>query len=429
MKTMSGATSTILEEAEHRRDTRRYWAADYQVVCVCSGYGFPHGDGNSARIMTVGKALQKEGLGFRLYHCGPSPSPLDTKQAGVFEGLEFTYTTTTRRPRNRFLRATVYARASAALTLKLLRLRRERRRTAIWLYMVGDLYTVCVSWLCRLLGFPVVQELCEWWPDALGCSSLTRWLYTGPLFRPATGTLVISRSIEQLVEQVGRAANPNLLVHRLPSIVDTNRFLVSKSERRETGDKVEQFVWCGAVNGWVRDALFLVRAFSLVKLQAYRCRLVLIGRCDQRTRTAIQDHARQNGISPDDVLLTGYVDHQTLAQYLRGAAALLLPLWNNSKSRTRMPNKLPEYLASGRPVIAGGVGDLLECLVHGTNAYLAEPGDEAEFAECMIAVLRDPAAGDRIGRAGQQTGTTQYDYRAHSSSLAEFFIRCTHPAA
>src|SRR2546429_2660527 len=37
----------------------------------------------------------------------------------------------------------------------------------------------------------------------------------------------------------------------------------------------------------------------------------------------------------------------------RDATALLLPLWDDDRSRTRMPNKLGEYLASGKPVIVG----------------------------------------------------------------------------
>lgn len=422
MSTSRSAILALDTEAE-QNVYHLYRSAEYRVVCVCGGFGFPHGGGSAARIITVGKALRREGIGFHLLHCGPSRSPLDVERTGVCEGVEFAYTTTTVRPRNRAVRMIVYFQAYLVLALELLRLRRSRNRTAIWLYMLGDLQNFCISQMCRLLGLAVVQELCEWWPVMPTCSSMTRWLYRGPLFRPATGALVISTSIERRLEQVTRIANPQLLVQRLPAIVDTYQFVASK-DFVPLSANLPQFVWCsGSLDDWIRDVLFLVRAFTLVRLQGLRCRLVLIGPYNEQTRARIDEIARQNNISPADVVLPGSVDSSRLAPYYRAAAALLVPLWNDDKSTTRMPNKLPEFLASGRPVIASAVGDLTDSLIHGRNAYLAKPESETDFAELMIEVLRDPAHAEKIGCAGQQTCLTNYDYRAHSHSLARFFVR------
>jgi hypothetical protein len=55
---------------------------------------------------------------------------------------------------------------------------------------------------------------------------------------------------------------------------------------------------------------------------------------------------------------------------------------------------------------------------------LGEPGNERDFADRMIAVLRDPERADQIGDAGQKAGIAHLDYRGHIRGLALFFARC-----
>jgi len=124
--------------------------------------------------------------------------------------------------------------------------------------------------------------------------------------------------------------------------------------------------------------------------------------------------------SAGDVRLAGWVDLETLQACFRNATALLLPLFDDERSRTRMPNKLPEYLASCKPVITSKVGDLQDFLVDGVNASIAKPGDSVDFACKMTALLTDPELATRIGIAGRQTCAQNLDYRAHAACLAEF---------
>src|SRR5258706_6701887 len=109
----------------------------YQVTCICGGYGFPLGNASAARITVVGKALQRAGIGFRLLHCGPSPMAINSRKSGVYEGIPFEYTTSVRRPDNAVARFLVYVWALVGLTIRLIRLRPLRRHSLVYLY-VGD---------------------------------------------------------------------------------------------------------------------------------------------------------------------------------------------------------------------------------------------------------------------------------------------------
>jgi glycosyltransferase involved in cell wall biosynthesis len=389
------------------------------VVCVCGGYGFPLGTASAARILTVGTALMQGGMDFSLIHCGPSPAAINTQRKGVYQGIRFDYTTAVRRPANRAARLLVYFRGVAGLTARLARLRSRRKRTLIYLYIAEGPLLLYAGWLCRLLRLPLVQELCEWAPGDPECSRFNRWLHKKSIFRLATGALVISKLIEDRVRERSAAVNPRLRIFRLPSIVDARRFVESPH-----GGELEpapHFVYCGT---WLKDVFFLIRAFAMVRGSGHVCRMRIVGAWPESDRAEIHAYAAGLGIPESDIVFTGCVDEQTLERCYKSAAALLTPLWDDDRSRTRLPNKLGEYLASGRPVVAGRIGDLTDFLIDDVNACLARPGDERDFADRMISMLRDPRRASEIGVAGQQACIDHLDYRAHVPGLSRFFAEC-----
>jgi glycosyltransferase involved in cell wall biosynthesis len=276
------------------------------------------------------------------------------------------------------------------------------------------------GYLCKLLGIPVVQELCEWLQAEPSWSAFNRWLYRKSIFKLATGVLVISKAIEQRVITRNSELNLRLIVHRLPVIVDATRFAAASPVSDAVLERIPTFVYCGT---WLKDVLFVLRAFSFVKLRGFNSKLRIVGGWNRAGMAAILQELQERGLCTD-VVLTGVVDDRTLETLYKAAAALLAPLWDDDRSKTRLPNKIGEYLASGRPVIGCKIGDLTEFLVDDVNAFLAEPGNERAFAEKMIAVLRHPERAAQIGRAGQKTCIACLDYRVHADMLATFFSDC-----
>jgi glycosyltransferase involved in cell wall biosynthesis/peptidoglycan/xylan/chitin deacetylase (PgdA/CDA1 family) len=396
----------------------------YQIVCICGGYGYPLGNASAARITTVGKALRQGGIDFALLHCGPSPDENNTRSSGVHEGIRFDYTTSVRRPENPLIRFLVYTRGLVVLAARLARLRPHRQRTLVYLYVGDGTMNFCAGWICRLLGLSLVQELCEWPIGDENCSAITRWLYKKQIFKMATGALVISKTIEQRVIERRAEINPRLLILRVPSIVDAERFVRAPSGENDPG--LPHFVYCGT---WLKDVYFLIRTFALVKASGYHCKLRIVGPWPEAQLSDIIRYRAAQNLAEDDIVFTGCVDERTLEIYYKTAIALLMPLWDDDRSRTRLPNKLGEYLASGRPVVASKVGDLTDFLFDNVNACLAAPGDERDFADRMISVLRDPVRAKEIGLAGQQACLAHLDYRAYSRILSKFFVACTGQAS
>jgi glycosyltransferase involved in cell wall biosynthesis len=414
----------------------------HTVICVCGSEGYPYGFGGAARITLVGKALQAAGLKFHILHCGPSPLLENTLRRGIHKGISFEYTTSLAKPKNRLARLLVYARAVMGLTWELVRLRAAREQITVYLYHMHGSLNLIAGALCQCLGVPLVQEMCEWWLEDPGCSALTHWLFRGRMFKASTGLLVISKEIERRARERAAKVNPHLAIYRLHTVVDLDRFAVALPPSHPTDNQIANFVWCGTVDGWVLDVMFLLSALAHVR-RSRPCRLMLIGNYSDPIAAVITQKAASLGLSVDcsdrsantsrrsfgDVCLAGFVDEATLLASFRDATALLLPLWDDDRSKTRMPNKLGEYLASGKPVITSRVGDLTDFLADGVNAFLARPGDERDFADRMLTILGDPQMAARIGAAGRQVCEQHFDYRVHSTGLARFFGDCLEPSA
>lgn len=393
---------------------------DFQAVCLCGGYGFPI-SASAARIIMVGKALQQTGIQFRVLHCGPSPVEINRRNSGTYEGIPFQYTTSVRRPKNTPLRLLTYGWGLLDVTVRLIRFYLTRRPTVVYLYLMDGPMNVYLGALCQVLQFPVIQEVCEWVPDQPTTSAFNQWLYKRRIFECATGALVISKAIETRVKERSKAAEVDILIHRVPVLVDAQRFANASPPVGNDAGQQPTFVYCGT---WLRDVFFIIRAFARVKHAGHQCTLTIIGECGEKKGEELLGFAKEQGLAGGDVILTGCVDDRTLESLYKSATALLMPLWNDDKSITRLPNKMGEYLASSRPVITSQAGDLREFLFDGVNAYVANPGDEDDFARRMIAVLQDPARATEIGVAGQQTCFERMDYRSHASGLAAFFTRC-----
>jgi glycosyltransferase involved in cell wall biosynthesis len=398
-----------------------YLERRYQVICVCGGIGFPISS-SAKRIINIGRALIAAGIGFRVLHCGPTPLALNDRRSGVHLGMPFQYTTWLKRPANKAVRLLTFAWAMLNLTARLIRAAGARRRTAVYLYSMDSLLALCAGLLCKALGIPVVQEMCEWFPAHSSHGRFTRWLYRGPIFSSATGLLAISTFVERRVREVSSSVNPRLRIHLLPSLVDAQPILETPPGRGgRSGEPC--FVWCGV--GYPDDVHFMVRVLALLHREGHPCKLRLISAVyAEWTPDSLRGYAAAQGAPPDALEFTGALDDAGLIRCYKSATALLLPMWDDDRSRARIPNKLAEYMAAGRPVITSAVGDLGAFLQHGVNAYLGEPGSERDFAANMLAVMEDPARAARLGAAGQRTCLESLDFRYQSASLSRFFVEC-----
>ncbi len=102
------------------------------------------------------------------------------------------------------------------------------------------------------------------------------------------------------------------------------------------------------------------------------------------------------------------------------AGALLLPRARGEFSEAGFPNKVGEYLATGRPVLTTRVGDIPRYLIDGDTAVLVDPDDCRVFAAALVWMMTDVAAAEAIGARGRDLAMRLWSSDVVARRVREF---------
>jgi glycosyltransferase involved in cell wall biosynthesis len=118
---------------------------------------------------------------------------------------------------------------------------------------------------------------------------------------------------------------------------------------------------------------------------------------------------------PPNVDLPGPQPHERLRDFLRDARVIILPYAINDYTRTVLPAKIYECLATGRPIVATPLPDLQAALPN----LISYANDLAAFLAAIERALHaDPPAAREARIAAAQAATWQHRYSCFREFLA-----------
>jgi glycosyltransferase involved in cell wall biosynthesis len=178
-------------------------------------------------------------------------------------------------------------------------------------------------------------------------------------------------------------------------------------------------VYTGNVhNSNSQEVRSLLLAVALVNRRGIRVKLVKTGWNVPHVLPALSDPeiARH-------VVERGFIARSDIPRLLAAADLLVQPGQSSEFNDYRFPSKLPEFLASGRPVILprSNVGLLLK---NGEEALVLEGGDSADIANAMEKLAADPDLRARIGRRGREFALRNLDWAQNVTVIPSFYDRC-----
>lgn len=390
--------------------------AQLSVFCVCGGFGFPYGTASTNRIKLIGRCLASRGIPFHVCHIGPSPFDNNTIKSGKHKGLTFEYLSPSiRRPKNIIRRVLNFL---VGLLLLPSRILKCRRNIVVYVYYQGDFFNLWALFLCRLMGVPAVQEVCEWWPGTAEEKLYHDWIYKKIMFRLSVGAIPISREIQNRIRALAGAVYP---MCRIPVLVDPEDYMVS-SERVSSHNSVcPKLFWCGLVDGYKRDVLFLIDAMAEMKSNVGpKTHLQIAGPCSDQCRKELLIYSASKNVSPERIEILGYITDEQLSLFCSHANALLMPMWEDDRSLTRFPTKLGQYLVARRPIVTAPVGEVRFFLTQDT-AMFYPAGDAKGLANCLDRLLSDLSLSERLSSRATQDVLPEVDFRENASKLSRWF--------
>ena len=165
------------------------------------------------------------------------------------------------------------------------------------------------------------------------------------------------------------------------------------------------------------EMLSLYLAVKLLQRRGRRVRLVRLG----ETQLGGVD-PRSLGALRDGVIEVGLVGWREIPGYLALADAFVQPGEADDFNRYRLPSKLPEFLAMGRPVVLPDA-NIGHDLTHEGNALLLQRGDGLEIAAMVERLMDEPQLRERLATGARSFALQQLNWQDNSIALGHFLNR------
>ena len=246
---------------------------------------------------------------------------------------------------------------------------------SLWLPRLKPKYLVT-----RRMDYP---ERCNW--------------YTSRLYNQCVdGVVAISQSVAGRLLAAGVEGKK---IRVIPSGIDTNPFSDVPSAPRlsQCTDGVTVIGSLGILEER-KGHIYLLKAAARLKAKGLRLSYRVAGAGSLRQQ--LERDAASLGLK-DDVEFLGFV-HDTPA-FLAAIDLFVMPSLFEGLGVAAL-----EAMAAGKPVIASRVGGLAESVVDDVTGLLVAPGDDAQLAEAIERLHREPARAAALGRDGRERVKRQF---------------------
>ena len=270
-------------------------------------------------------------------------------------------------------------------------------------------YLAARRWRC-----PFIFEVRDLWPESAVVAgvlrsramiAVARW-FEEFLYRRADRMVAVTRGIQEGI--VGHGIDPSSVVLIPNGVDDVLADTAADGMDRPALDADGRFrcLYVGAIGLWNGNET-IVEAARLLQDQA-GLEFLFVGDGDQRPD--LERRAREWGLS--SVRFAGVLPKREAVREMGRADICLICTWDHPFHRMVLANKIFDYLAAGRPVVAAAHGEMAELLERSGAGVSVPPGDAVALARA-IRSLRSLSGEERqtMGRRGRDYVLAHYRRR------------------
>jgi glycosyltransferase involved in cell wall biosynthesis len=384
-------------------------------LVVIGNLNYPQGSATTNRIQAYAKGIVKQGYRVLVICTGtPFKKKVNFKINGVFEGVDFAYTSGTQYRRLNFVSRNLLRYVGFFKGLSIInKIRQEQKSFAILEFSTNFIQELIIYGFAKINKIPIIREENEIPSIIINNISNPIKRAIDLKIRPKLydGIIVISKFLEFFFSSKIRKDASSLYI---PILVDFDRF-TNKSKSIDS----EYFAYCGYMGGGKDGVDILIRAFKKRISKLPHIKLYLIGDAPSEDMKKLRDLTKELGLS-NSVVFTGKISREEIPDYLVNARALVLARPNSKQSEAGFPTKLGEYLATSNPVIVTNVGEIDDFLIDNESALIAKPDDVDSLSQKMFFVVENKDKAIKIGFEGRRIALKYFDYNKQSKKIIGF---------
>jgi glycosyltransferase involved in cell wall biosynthesis len=269
----------------------------------------------------------------------------------------------------------------------------------------------------EFLGVPVVLDMAENYPAALKA-------YQNPLYAPfLLGNAWLPKKYEQIClrrvthtfvvaqEQSDRLVEAGVDSGRITLVGNTPEDAFRRSARpldsalESQGEQPPVLLFVGMLDAH-RGIHLVIRAMPDLLKEFAGLTLVLVGNGTRRDE--LMALANSLGVA-DAVRFPGWVDLKNVPEYIRASSICLIPHLRSEHTDTTLPNKLFDYMAFGKPVVASDCRPLRRVIEETGCGRTFRSGDVEDLKRILRTMLRG-VDRESMGRNGLRAVEEKYNW-------------------
>jgi glycosyltransferase involved in cell wall biosynthesis len=301
------------------------------------------------------------------------------------------------------------------------------RAEKVDLLIVRDLpMAFLVGALGKIFRAPVILDMAENYPAAL--IAYQNALYKPFLFRNAwlpklyekaslrmvDHTLVVTDEQVQRLEALAIQSLATTVIGNTPETCFYSG-LVSQPPQPDVPEHQNgiNLLFVGKLDAH-RGVDLLIRVMPALQQEFPNVKLTLVG--DGTHRGRLEQLAISLGLQ-SNVQLAGWVDFRRIWNYISDSTVCLIPHLRTEHTDTTLPNKLFDYMALGKPVIASDCIPIARIIRETGCGFTFASGDVVDLQAALRKLLSDGAARSTMGRNGQRAVREKYNWGIEAKNL------------
>lgn len=188
-------------------------------------------------------------------------------------------------------------------------------------------------------------------------------------------------------------------IEYLPHGVDTNIFNNDKVKKTKLLDHISPEVFVMTYTGWVgekRGLSLMLDGLLLIKKRFENIHLVVVGAGESYIKL-IKQYALDNNLV-DNISIFGSVEYSEIPKFLKATDVCLSFLEVNASYSMSPPQKIFEYFAMGKPVIANKIPTHTDYITDSYNGIIINDLEPIQFANRIIELINEKERLDEMGK-------------------------------